>query len=295
MSQNYYYLVAGLKEYQMDSQIKGFDALAIRTEILEQISSSDRKLVDLLYKRYDVENILSALDGKSTHNPLGNMSAEEIRQIVEQPEISNSPLGQIIHNYNKIHKNAESHDTTQRIEDEQELIDTQLSLSHQLWKTYYDLCAKSHSSFIRQWAEFELNQRNIVAAINARKIGINPREILVGDGEIVSSLSKSQSADFGLKGQIDYIDQLLQILESDNLLEKEKRLDKLRWDIIEQIITYEYFTINRILGYLVRINIIDRWLRLDKSEGERLFRELSNSLRAPELVDSRSEEIIQKK
>lgn len=295
MSQNYYYLVASLKEYQIDSQIKGFDAVAIRAEISEQISKSDRKLLDLLYKRYDVENILSAIEGKSAHNHLGNLSAESIQQMIEKPEISDSPFGHIIYIYDQINKHKNTASTNQQDEDVEWSIDTQLSLPHQLWKTYYNTCAQSRSSFLREWSKFELTQRNITAAVGARKMGINPKDVLVGDGEIVNSLSKSQAADFGLKGHVEYIDQLLQILDSDNLLEKEKRIDKMRWDMIDQMLTYEYFTMNRILGYMVKINIIDRWLRLDKSEGEQMFRKLSNSLKASDLVNNLSEEIIQKK
>ena len=296
MNKNYYYLVAGLKEYQMDTQVKGFDAIEIRKEISEQISSSDRKYLDLLYMRYDVENLLSALDGKNRHNPLGNLSRENIEQLIEQPESSNSFLGSILSAYHKKQQQEEA-DTTadQNIEDEKLTIDTTLPLSHQLWKSYYDMCDKSQSSFIREWSKFELTQRNITAAVNARKIGSNPKEVLVGNGTIIDSLSKSQAPDFGLKEQVEYIDQLLQILDTDNLLDKEKRLDKMRWDVIDQLITYEYFSMNRILGYLVKVNIIDRWLRLDKSEGERLFRQFSTSLKASDLVNERSEEIILKK
>ena len=99
MSQNYYYLVAGLKEYQMDSQVKGFDALAIRSDISSQISTSDRKHLELLYARYDVENILSAREGKSKFNSLGNMTQEEIAELLIHPEKFDTPLSRVLNAY----------------------------------------------------------------------------------------------------------------------------------------------------------------------------------------------------
>ena len=44
-NKNYYCLVAGLKEYTLDADTKGFDAKGIVEEILEEISSADAKAV----------------------------------------------------------------------------------------------------------------------------------------------------------------------------------------------------------------------------------------------------------
>ena len=46
---NYYSLVAGLREYTLESDTKGFDAREIVDEILEALSSSDANAVRLLY------------------------------------------------------------------------------------------------------------------------------------------------------------------------------------------------------------------------------------------------------
>ena len=296
MSQNYYYLVAGLKEYQMDSQVKGFDALAIRSDISSQISASDRKHLELLYARYDVENILSAREGKSKFNSLGNMPQEEIAELLIHPEKFDTPLSRVLNAYAEAQRAQESDETTDPFESKpKSTIDVELPLSNQLWNTYYDMCAKSKSTFIRRWAEFEQLTRNVIAATGARKSGIAPKDVVVGRGEIIELLSKSQAVDFGLKDRVEYIDTLVQILDTPNILEREKRLDKMRWDMAEEYTTYDYFNMNRILCYMVKINIIDRWIKLDKAEGERLFRQLSNGLRASDLVDSRSEELTQKK
>ena len=296
MSQNYYYLVAGLKEYQMDSQVKGFDALAIRDDISAQISSSDRKHLELLYRRYDIENILSAREGKSKFNPLGNLTQDEIAELLMHPEKFDTPLSRVLNAYAEATRAQESDETIDPFDSTpQSTIDVELPLSNQLWNTYYDMCAKSKSSFIRKWAEFEQITRNVIAATSARKSGIAPKDVVVGRGEIIELLAKSQAADFGLKEHVEYIDTLIQILDTPNILEREKRLDKMRWDMAEEFTTYDYFNMNRILCYLVKINIIDRWIKLDKAEGERLFRQLSNGLRASDLVDSRSEELTQKK
>ena len=56
---NYYCLVAGLKEYTLDADTKGFDAREIIAEIEEELSGADLKAVHLLYGYYDCENIIA--------------------------------------------------------------------------------------------------------------------------------------------------------------------------------------------------------------------------------------------
>ena len=84
-NKNYYCLVAGLKEYTLDADTKGFDAKAIVEEILEELSSSDAKLVRLLYSYYDCENIIALRAGRNAHNELGNLSAEELEAELAEP------------------------------------------------------------------------------------------------------------------------------------------------------------------------------------------------------------------
>jgi len=45
----YYYLVAGLREWTLDSDTKGFDAREIIDDIVEELTKRDREAVRLLY------------------------------------------------------------------------------------------------------------------------------------------------------------------------------------------------------------------------------------------------------
>ena len=77
---NYYCLVAGLREYSLDADTKGFNARAIIEEILEGVSARDARCVRLLYGYYDCENLVNFRKGRAAHNPLGNLSREEIEE-----------------------------------------------------------------------------------------------------------------------------------------------------------------------------------------------------------------------
>ena len=75
---NYYCLVAGLREYALDADTKGFDAKEIVGEILEELSAGDAASVALLYSYYDCENIIALRAGRAAHNPLGNLKREDL-------------------------------------------------------------------------------------------------------------------------------------------------------------------------------------------------------------------------
>ena len=80
-STEYYYLVAGLREWTLDSDTKGFDVREIIDEILAELSKSDRAAVKLLYAYYDCENIIARRAQRERHNALGNLSAEQIDEM----------------------------------------------------------------------------------------------------------------------------------------------------------------------------------------------------------------------
>ena len=81
----YYCLVAGLKEYTLDADVKGFDAPALIAEIREGVSKRDRRAIDLLYTYYDIENIISLRAGREQFSGLGHFSRQELEEELRQP------------------------------------------------------------------------------------------------------------------------------------------------------------------------------------------------------------------
>lgn len=112
----YYCLVAGLKEYSLDADTKGFDAKAIVGEILDGVSASDAAQVRLLYGYYDCENIASLRAGRSAHNPLGNFTREELEEEVKAPKRLPSAVCRVLRAYaDPEGEDAEEVDTAQRL------------------------------------------------------------------------------------------------------------------------------------------------------------------------------------
>ena len=273
-SRNYYSLVAGLREYALDADTKGFDAKGIVEEILDGVCASDASEVRLLYGYYDCENILALRAGRSAHNPLGNLSREELEQELKAP----SRLPQGIARVVKAYADPEG--------EEAEEVDTSRRFETTLFAAYYDACRRSRSRFLRAWSEFDRTLRNVMAALAARAASRPVEEVVVGGGDVAEQLQRSSAADFGLRGELPFIDSVIAAMNDEaNLMEKERKIDLVRWEEASELATFDYFNINAILSYLVRINIVARWARLDAARGREMFNRLLAELDGKEVIN----------
>lgn len=271
---NYYSLVAGLREYTLESDTKGFDAREIVDEILEALSSSDANAVCLLYGYYDCENIIALRAGRAAYNPLGNLSREELAEELDSPRRMPAPMARVI----RIYADPES--------EEAEGVDMTIGFEKALWSAYYDVCSHSKSRFIREWTAFDRTLRNVAAAAVARATDRNIEEVTVGKDEIVDRLQRSSAADFGLRGELSYIDAVIAAVNDEqNLVEKEHKIDLVRWEQAGELATFDYFNINAILSYLVKINIVARWALLDPKRGREMLERIMAELDGKELVN----------
>ena len=263
MPRNYYCLVAGLKEYQPDSDGRGLDVVALRDDIVCELYPEDRGYIRELYTFYDIINIISLHNGRDKFNDLGNFSAEELRAEIERPERLPGYIAAAIVAY-RDDKNYDIDDT----------IDTSIPFERTLWTRFYENCAVSGNEFIRLWYAFDMELRNISAAFIAREQGREVSREVVGESEVAYSLRRSSAADFGLKAEVDYLDSLMQIIGNRNMLKKERQLDELRWSKADELTEFDYFNTDKVLAYCVKLNIIHRWLSLDPDTGEEMLRTL---------------------
>ena len=270
---NYYCLVAGLREYTLDADTKGFDAKEIVGEILEELSSGDAALVSLLYGYYDCENLIALRAGRAAYNPLGNLSREELESELKRPTLLPESVACVIRAYNEPESEwAEGLDMTQ-------------SFEKALLTAYYAECAASKSRFLREWAEFARTLRNVAAAAVARTLDRTIDSVTVGGGDVVEQLHRSSAADFGLRGELAYIDAVIAAVNDEqNIVEKEHKIDLVRWEYAGELASFDYFNINAVLSYLVKINIVARWSILDVKRGREMLERLMAELDGKELV-----------
>lgn len=273
---NYYCLVAGLREYALDGGTKGFDPHAIVEEILAELTPRDRRAVRLLYGYYDCKNLISLHAGRPAHDALGNFSRQTLAEETERPHLLPQPIGRVLTAYARPDS------------EEAEEVDTSRPFERSLFEAYYALCAASPSRFLRAWSDFDRTLRNVAAAVTARALGRPVEEQIVGDDDIAEQLRRSSAADFGLRGELPYIDAVIAAVSDEtNLVEKEHRIDRIRWQQAVDLAAADYFDVDAILSYLVRINLVARWTQLDEARGRAMLERLLHELDGKELINNK--------
>lgn len=284
-STEYYCLVASLREWTLDSDTKGFDVREILEEIFDELTAKDRKAVELLYAYYDCENIIAMRNNRNRHNRhnnLANLTAEQLKDVLENRNYALLP-----ENVAKVVKLYNEADDDER-DDDVVLND---NFEHALFEAYYKDLSASKVRFLDKWGEFDRTLRNISAAVAAREAGRVISEVTVGGGEIVAQLAQSSASDFGLRGELQYIDSVISaITEETNIVEKERKIDAVRWSEAEDIAINDYFDIDYILSYLVKVNIVARWTLLSPEVGREMLDKLIASLDASALVEKQAKQ-----
>ena len=188
---NYEYIVASLPVVNQDNP-SGLDGDAIIEEIREQLSSSDRSLLDLFLKGYDQDS---------------------------------------------------------------------------LGRDFYLQTRSSGNRFIRDFFTLDLAVRN------ARVAYIN------------SSLGRPENQDIVLldeEGQAEeeICSGLDEILRDSDILRKERAMDNYIFARIDEMSCFDLFNLNFILATVAKLKIVQRWIKLDPVEGEKMFREMVGRIRS---------------
>lgn len=133
------------------------------------------------------------------------------------------------------------------------------SLNEEFYKS-----AISHSNrFINRYFNFDLLLRNTKASF------------------INASLGRPAGTDIFMEAKTDDPDKekVEAAFQTKDLLDRERAIDELMWQRISEINTFDTFDIEAILGFIAKLHIVDRWLRLDEDSGREMFSKLIKEVR----------------
>ncbi|MFI3298953.1 MAG: DUF2764 family protein [Rikenellaceae bacterium] len=260
----YYTLIASLEPYTLKTDTQSVNLLEVRSEVFENLSVKDRTEVELLYAFYDIENLLGQLTSSNIpHNPLGNLSAEQIAEEIAQspqsdqerdePFVSSLPVS--------VRYGLDLVKGRVVIEDEPALEYGLHDIEKLLLSNFYEACNNSRNKYLKIWAEIDREIREVVAG-----------EVIAGDGDATEEWWWAQ-----LQG----------VIKTEDFVEREHKMDELRWDIAQNLIepmgidgfSHE-FDLSAVLSYLTKLNILQRWANLSKEIGRVRFEEMVGSFTA---------------
>ena len=268
MFRNYYhYFIAGLPEIFLDDTEIQFQMLDFKHELKEHLSPEDYKLVELLFLPYDNQKLLQFLDEDYENQiKLGNFSFEDF-----ELEFSDEKQG-ILPSY--------MYEFVEIFKDEERSKSVVKSWENLLTEMFYDYVLRTKNKFLKQWFVFNQNLNNILIGLNCRQYKLDTEKQLIGENDISRSIAKSNAKDFGLNVDFPEVTEILMQAEKENLMAREKGLDQIKWDKVEEITLFDYFTIEVVLAYTIKLDIAYRWLELDEENGREMFRKIIDHLKS---------------
>jgi hypothetical protein len=140
---------------------------------------------------------------------------------------------------------------------------------------FYAKALTHDDTFIRKFFLFDLNVRNQKVRYLNQALGRDPEKDVL-------SLRDPEAEETGLEPEEPEFKEsakLQSILEGHDILSRERGIDDLYWDKIDEITLFDYLNFDKILGVMVKMMIIRRWLILDEETGRAMFKKLVDEVR----------------
>lgn len=268
---NYYYMMAGLPEINLADTKPGISFEELREECLEQLTPSDAKLVgNYFYLRQDCTNLVRLLkDPDAQIDTWGNLSLEQLRDLIT----SATELNFNVHRYPtfmSIFAREYSYNKgTKGYFPEDEIL-------YQFYNFAIETCP---NKFIRKWMQLNLDITNILTAMLARKQGWSVTDYIKGNGEVQEMIRENKTKDFNLSLEFDYVKDLMKIVDEEDPVKKEKMTDALKWVWLDEKTFFEPFSLEAVYAYMCKLEMLNRWAKLDPEQGKETFTQIIENLR----------------
>jgi len=270
---NYYEFIAGLPDLIFDEHKKVHTLSEFRDDLQKLLSWRDKRVVSNFYLKFDNDNLLSFLklgEDNWRFNDLANYTQDTILDMVATVKEEGCKWKRKYPNYlHTFIRTYISHEET-----------PQFFWEDYLSTLYYNyLLNKTRNRFFKEWCEMNMNVRNVLTALSARREGIAYDYLIVGDNEVAKLLRTVHNPAHEMVELIDYYEAIREVDAISDLLEKDPRIDAFLWEWMDDRTFFHYFDIEKIMVYLFKLQIIERWKLLDNEKGKEKFRNIVKALK----------------
>lgn len=255
---NYYFLLSGLPDLKLDSLETAPSVQELQQQILEQddMDKGDRRQVEMFFLLGDCRNLITLLDDNLAELPYaGNWDKAELQELIadalEEVYEDDSRYPAFMADFVREYYERKS--------------EAGYFPEDRLMVRYWKYLKQHGTGFVRRWAELSLDIANTLTALLCERQGwaveqytydYDPTEV---DKDLMS--------------------QLQDIAKDSDPVQKERRIDALKWLWMDDETFFEPFDINALFAYILKADILERWARLDPEQGRQRFSQIIENLR----------------
>lgn len=276
-------MMAGLPDITLDSKLD-ISIPDIREEIDMNFSDRDKKLIFYFFLENDCKNLVKLLkDPNAEIDPNSNYIMEQYRDLITSAREMNFNVHRYPAFMSEFARNYNYNKDTEGYYPEDEL---QLA--------FYEYAMQCPDKMISDWYKLNLDINNILTAMIARKNGWNVSDFIKGDNEVTEMIRTNTTKDFDLSAEYDYVKDLMAIVDCEDPVEKEKKIDAFKWLWLEEQTFFNIFSVDAVFAYLCKVNMLTRWEKLDVEQGQAKFRQIIEDLRGEAKVPEEFTTYMQK-
>lgn len=270
----YYYLISSLPEVKLSDSKAKYDINEITQSILSSLSGKDAKLFHYFIYQNDNKNLANAIAmSKGLFSPYNihlEPSVFSKDEIQKYANLSNLP--NYMYKFLEDNKNVEWENIRH--------------IENNLLNLYYEEMIRTGNAFIREYALFMRNLKNILAALNGRALGFSADAIakeLIGDYPLIYALTKSTAADFGLGKEVPYINSIIETFNSSDKADPynmENIECSLVNEFLDRVTSIKSFTTDNLFAYYINLTYAVSINGRNEEEGKKHLQTLVSSLKS---------------
>lgn len=254
MHKNYYYLISSLEELSLENNKLPTSNIELINFCTEELSTVDLTELKKIYLFNDIRNCIYHKDENFTYLLPSYYTEEEFKDNLKDTDTFFIFLAEYFY-YKKNEK---------RLFPELGEIDEIVML---LYKYLNDFT----EGFIKEYFLFELELQNITSALSLRSNDLSFSNKVIPADEIAEKILKSNANDLGLSGTVSYIDELVEVYKTNDLIKIEKAIESIRWKWLEEMLGFDYFSNKAVFVYAIKLISIERWANMNDQKGEEIL------------------------
>lgn len=264
-------MIAGLPDIDLQDSKPGMSIEDMREQCEEQLTQQDKKLLFYFFLHFDCVNLVKLLKNPEAEiDQWGNFSLDQLRDLIT----SATELNFNVHRYPAFmsifaREYAFNKDKAGYFPEDE--------MAYQFLDYAIRTCP---NRMMRRWYKLNLDITNILTAMLARGQGWSIGDFIKGEGEVQEMIRENKTKDFNLSHELDYIPQLMKIVDEEDPVREEKMIDAFKWIWLDERTFFEPFDMTAVFAYLCKLEMQQRWAKLDVEQGKETFRKIINDLRS---------------
>lgn len=263
---NYYYLIASLPTISPEMDASKVDFDEIFDLIHRNLSKEDKKLLRYLIYPNDIHNLLAILSQKYLDRPISHFKKPALfnQEEIKGYKLSRGNFPDFISDFL-----AENEDRFASM--------SMREMEEGLWDRFYNEVFGLGDNFLTSYYSFLRGLKALVAAFHFNTYDFLSQPKIHDADRLLLQVGPDRSPAALVSKDYPYLDELIKVLSEDHPEKTARFIDKVQWDFLEEL-SEGAFSPGDVFAYTVKLQILQRWLKIDPKSGNEYFEKLQHQI-----------------